>query len=96
VLCDLTATNWTETAGGPYDLAVSAICIHNLGEPQVIAQVYRGVRKILKPAGAFLDSDYVHNAGLDAHLEWLREAGFARAEGDRKNDRLAVMAAYAS
>src|SRR5712691_182208 len=31
-LCDLRDTAWEQAVGGPFDLAVSAIAIHNLGE----------------------------------------------------------------
>ncbi|MPZ13150.1 MAG: methyltransferase domain-containing protein [Chloroflexi bacterium] len=94
VQSDLASPAWTETTGGPFDLAVSAICIHNLREPELMASVYAGVRRVLRPDGVFLDADYVRNGGLQAHLDWLRTAGFARVVGDPKDERLAVMAAY--
>jgi len=94
VLADLTDPAWTERAGGPFDLAVSAIAIHNLGVAERIAPVYKGVFKVLKPGGAFLDSDYVFAGGLEGHVRWLEEAGFARVSARLENERLAVMAAY--
>ncbi len=81
VQSDLTTPQWPESAGGPYDMAVSAIAIHNLRDPDVIAKVYAGVYRTLKPGGVFLDSDYVFAGGLESHLEWLRQAGFARVSG---------------
>jgi len=95
VLADLTDPAWTEKVGGPFDLAVSAIAIHNLGVAEKIAPVYKGVFKVLKPGGTFLDSDYVFAGGQDGHLQWLREAGFVRVQAEMENERLAVMAAYA-
>ena len=35
---------WTDTAGGPFDLAVSTIAIHNLQEGNLIGKVY-GLKK---------------------------------------------------
>src|SRR5712692_5672986 len=77
-LADWTDAAWTDKVGGPYDLAVSAIAIHNLGTPERIAPVYQGVFKLLKPGGAFLDSDYVFAGGQEGHIRWLEEAGFVR------------------
>jgi ubiquinone/menaquinone biosynthesis C-methylase UbiE len=93
-LADWTDPTWTDKVGGPYDLAVSAIAIHNLGTPERIAPVYRGVYKLLKPGGAFLDSDYVFAGGQEGHIRWLEEAGFVRVHSELVNERLAVMAGY--
>lgn len=94
-MADLTDPSWPEKLGGSFDLAVSAIAIHNLGSAERIAPVYHGVIKTLKPGGAFLDSDYVFAGGLEGHLAWLREAGFVRVSGDLVTERLAILAAYA-
>lgn len=93
-LSDLTDPAWTDRVGGPFDLAVSAIAIHNLGDPEKIATVYKGVYRLLKPGAAFLDSDYVFAGGLDGHSGWLRQAGFARVDARLQDEHLAVMAAY--
>jgi ubiquinone/menaquinone biosynthesis C-methylase UbiE len=95
VLADLTDPAWTAKSGGPYDLAVSAIAIHNLGDAEKIAAVYAGVRRLLKPGGAFLDADYVFAGGRDGHLQWLKDGGFERIQAEMENERLAIMAAYA-
>ncbi len=52
VLSDLSAPSWTESVGGPFDLVVSAIAIHNLREEELIARVYRDICTALKPHGA--------------------------------------------
>jgi len=95
VLADLTEPDWTAKCGGPFDLAVSAIAVHNLGVAEKIAAVYAGVRTLLKPGGAFLDADYVFAGGREGHLQWLREAGFTRVQAEMEGERMAVMAAYA-
>ena len=94
VQADLTEPAWTETTGGPFDLAVYAIAIHNLRNPQQIAEVYKGVYKLLKPDGVFLDSDYVFTGGLEARLDWLKQAGFVRVSSEAKDERLVILAAY--
>jgi ubiquinone/menaquinone biosynthesis C-methylase UbiE len=94
VQSDLRDAGWSKSVGGPFDLAVSAIAIHNLGEPAQMAAVYRGVHDLLKPKGVFLDCDYTHTAKLEQHIGWLRDAGFVRAESPWQADALVIMAAY--
>src|SRR5260370_28108895 len=77
VMGDLSNAQWTTKVGGPFDLAISAIAIHNLRDHGLIAACYRAVHSVLKPGAMFLDSDLVSfSGGLDAHLEWMRQAGF--------------------
>lgn len=82
VQADLLDTSWTERVGGPFDLAVSAIAIHNLRDVGAISAVYKGIARMLKPGGGFLDYDLFFESigGLARHIELLREAGFARVE----------------
>lgn len=86
VLADLTDPGWVdrvaEEAEGLFDLAVSAIVIHNLRELDLIADAYRGVARALKPEGAFLDYDLFFDeiGGVDHHITLLREAGFAHID----------------
>jgi SAM-dependent methyltransferase len=54
VLCDLTDPSWPKQAGGPFDLAVSAIALHNLRDPEKIFACYRAIHDLLKPHGCFL------------------------------------------
>jgi SAM-dependent methyltransferase len=92
---DLTDPGWTRGFECKFDLAVSAIAIHNLRDHARIAACYRGIRATLKPHGAFLDCDLVSfSGGLDGHLRWLREAGFARVECAWQSDPLAIFAAF--
>lgn len=81
VLSDLADPEWTKTAGGPFDLAVSGIAIHNLHEMAVIAACYDGVRSLLKNGGAFIDYDHFDRVGgVPLHQHMLKVAGFAGAE----------------
>jgi ubiquinone/menaquinone biosynthesis C-methylase UbiE len=82
ILADLTDTGWIKDVGGPFDLAVSAIVIHNLRQPPLIAAAYRGIASALKPGGLFLDYDLFFDeiSGLDGNMTMLRDAGFARVD----------------
>jgi predicted methyltransferase len=79
VLCDLTNPSWPQQVGGPFDLAVSAIAIHNLRDPDKIYACYRAIHELLKPGGCFLDCDRFVE-GVEAHLAAFRKAGFNRVE----------------
>ena len=77
VRCDLVDPSWPQQVGGPFDLAVSAIALHNLGDPQKIYACYRALHDLLKPGGWFLNCDRFVG-GIDPHLAELRKAGFTR------------------
>jgi ubiquinone/menaquinone biosynthesis C-methylase UbiE len=55
VLCDLLEPAWTRTVGGPFDLAVSALVLHNFGDQAKIFASYRAIHGLLKPDGMFLN-----------------------------------------
>ena len=78
--------------GGPFDLAVSAICLHNLGDEAKIFACYRAIRELLRPGGWFLDYDLFFK-GLDPHIEAMRAAGFAPVECRWQEERRAIIAA---
>jgi len=81
VLSDLTDPAWMTTVGGPFDLAVSGIAIHNLQAMAAIAASYDAVRSLLKSGGAFVDYDHFDRVGgVPLHQHMLKVAGFASAE----------------
>lgn len=81
VLSDLRDPAWTKSAGGPFELAVSGIAIHNLHDMAAIAACYDAVRSLLKPGGVFLDYDHFDRVGgVPLHQHMLKVAGFASAE----------------
>ncbi|MFZ3238166.1 MAG: class I SAM-dependent methyltransferase [Stellaceae bacterium] len=91
-LGDLRDPKWTDTAGGPFNLAVSAIAIHNLRDLGQIAACYRAVAHVLKPAGVFLDYDlFGLIGGIDAQMQTIREAGFAAVDCLWQDGRLAII-----
>jgi SAM-dependent methyltransferase len=93
--CDFIVPGWTAGLGGPFDLAVSGIAIHNLGASGPIAQVYDDVCAVLKPDGLFLNLDFPQfSGGVDTHLGWLRDGGFARAELAWQEGMQHALAAY--
>ena len=96
VQSDLRDPGWTERAGGPFDLAVSSIAIHNLRDLGQIAACYGGILRLLKPGAPFLDYDIFGVAGgVEAHIRMLREAGFGRVECPWQQAPAAILAAFA-
>jgi ubiquinone/menaquinone biosynthesis C-methylase UbiE len=95
VVADLFDPGWTQQVGGPFDLAVSAIAIHNLRDTKAIAECYRGIARVLKPGALFLDYDlfFDRSGGLPTHEKWFEEAGFARVETLWQQPPLATIAA---
>ena len=79
VLCDLFDPAWPQDVGGPFDLAVSAIVLHNLGAREKIFACYPAIHGLLKPGGCFLNYDRFVD-GVEEHLIELRTAGFDRVE----------------
>jgi trans-aconitate methyltransferase len=96
VFSDLRDPGWTASAGGPFDLVVSSIAIHNLRDLDRIAACYRGIAGLLKPGAPFLDYDIFDVAGgVSLHTRLLQEAGFARVELAWEQAPAAILAAYA-
>ena len=95
-LADLRDPAWTDAVGGPFDLAVSAIAIHNLRRRDLIAQCYRGVARVLKPGALFLDYDLFDLiGGVAAQTESLKAAGFAAVDCLWQEAPRAILAAAA-
>ena len=59
-LSDLFATNWLPTELGPFDAAVSSICLHNLRDFARNSEIYREIRAHLKSGGVFLNEDLIN------------------------------------
>jgi trans-aconitate methyltransferase len=79
VVSDLTDPSWSDAVGGPFDLAVSAIALHNLRNEAQIFACYRAIRGLLRAGGLFLDYDLFFD-GVEGHMAALSEAGFTRVE----------------
>jgi ubiquinone/menaquinone biosynthesis C-methylase UbiE len=96
VQADLTDPGWTGRVGGPFDLAVSAIAIHNLRDIGAIADCYRGIAQVLKPGARFLDYDLFFDdiGGIEHHVELLQKSGFASVDRLWRQPPLATIAAH--
>jgi len=94
VVADLTDPAWPQTVGGPFDLATSAIALHNLRDDEKIFACYRAIRGLLKSGGWFLDYDLFFD-GVEPHLRAMREGGFLAAETRWQEPPRAVVAAQA-
>lgn len=94
VLSDLREAAWSTRAGGPFDLVVSAIAIHNLADARAFADCYRAIHAVLKPGACFLDCDYFDRVGgVDAHVRAMRRAGFEPVECAWQGSRTAIVKA---
>ena len=94
VLADLCDPSWINRVGGPFDLIVSAIAIHNLSNLELISGCYRGIAGLLKRKSSFLDYDLFEIVGgVELHMKLLRSAGFEHIVCHWKEDRAAIVAA---
>ncbi len=64
VQADLATPAWREQIRGSFDLAVSSIAIHNLGDGRRIRALYAEIAEVLSPGGFFMNLDYVRPASL--------------------------------
>jgi SAM-dependent methyltransferase len=95
VLADLTDPIWTKRVGGPFDLIVSAIAIHNLRATDKIAACYRGIATLLKPGAPFLDYDlFLLHGGIETHIWLMQEAGMTRISRAWDDGHAAVIVAH--
>ena len=94
VFSDLSRPDWTNALGKRFDLAVSAIAIHNLASEGRIPQIYGEVASVLKPGAAFLNYEIVSfTGGVEGHLEWLRRAGFLEVTCPWQDEHNAILVA---
>src|SRR5262245_29836384 len=92
VQCDLFDPSWPQSVGGPFDLAVSAIVLHNLGSREKIFACYPAIYRLLAPGGCFLNYDRFID-GADEHTAELRTAGFDRVECPWQQPPVAIIVA---
>jgi SAM-dependent methyltransferase len=92
ILCDLLDPSWPQQVGGPFDLAVSAIALHNLRDPEKIFACYRAIHDLIRPGGCFLNCDRFVE-GMEPHLAALRGAGFGRVDCTWQQAPRAIVAA---
>ncbi len=94
VQCDLTDPTWPQKVGGPFDLAVSAIAIHNLKDLAAMGSCYEAVHGLLKPGGCFLDYDLFDKfGGVPLHQHSMKVAGFKSVEAGLAQHPIAVLKA---
>jgi SAM-dependent methyltransferase len=96
ILADLTDPAWSAKVGGPFDLVVSGLAVHNLDLESLMKSCYRAIHSVLRAGAPFLDYDLfgLVPGGVDTHLRWLREAGFERAQCTWEQGPMAVIAAW--
>jgi SAM-dependent methyltransferase len=95
VEADLTDPAWIERVGGPFDLIVSAIAIHNLRKLELIAACYRGIASLLKAGAPFLDYDlFAISGGIETHIGMMQKAGMTRVLRAWDDGHAAVIIAH--
>jgi SAM-dependent methyltransferase len=94
VLADLTDPAWSARVGGPFDLIVSAIAIHNLRDRGTIAACYRAIGGLLRPGAPFLDYDlFAPTGGVETHIDMMQEAGMTRVSRAWDDGHAAIIVA---
>lgn len=68
VQCELRDPSSIGQVGDPFDLAVSAIAIHNLGELGAMVTCYRGIAPVIEPDALFFDYDLFDRFGGIANI----------------------------
>jgi SAM-dependent methyltransferase len=96
VLADLRDPVWAAKVGGPFDLVVSGLAIHNLNTESLMNACYRAVRGLLRPGMPFLDFDLfgLVAGGVETHTNWMREAGFERISCIWENPPMGAVVAW--
>ena len=91
---DLSTPDWTDGLRHRFDLAISGLALHNLANQRHFQDMYKETFSVLRAGGAFLDYDLVSfTGGLDAHLQWLLDAGFGTATSPWNGGTPAVLVA---
>jgi SAM-dependent methyltransferase len=95
VLADLTDPAWSARVGGPFDLIVSAIAIHNLRDRGAITACYRAIAGLLKPGAPFLDYDlFAPTGGIETHIGMMQDAGMTRVSRAWDDGHAAIVVAH--
>jgi hypothetical protein len=90
-LSDLFATNWLPTELGPFDAAVSSICLHNLRDFARISEIYREIRMHVKSGGVFLNEDLVNAPTAELKQRYDTVAAARRLRTGRPAENLQAM-----
>ena len=91
---DFSQRDWASGLGGPFDFVMSAIAIHNMYDDDLIASIYKDIHDMTAEGGMFANLDYAAQAGgVDTHVQWLQEAGFASVEAVEINERTVLLKA---
>ena len=75
VVSDFSKKDWSQVAGGEFDLVVSCNAIHNVRVGDVIKAIYEEIHGRLRSGGRFFNLDR-GAASVDDQLGWFGSAGF--------------------
>jgi SAM-dependent methyltransferase len=85
-LLDLNDSAWANSINAPVDAVVSATALHWLN-PALLAGLYNGIARILRPGGIFLNADHVGSDSSPIQREWERHRTVMRKkENNNQSD----------
>jgi ubiquinone/menaquinone biosynthesis C-methylase UbiE len=79
VIADFSEPGWSGAIHRSFDAVVSAIAIHNIRLPGIIAASYKEIFRLVKPGGCFLNVDLLF-VPMAKQLGWLTAAGFSEVK----------------
>ncbi len=89
VISDFSRKDWSQVAGGEFDLVVSCNAIHNVRAGEIIQSIYREIFGRVRSGGRFFNLDR-GSATVDDQLGWFRSAGFRDAVCHEKGSGLSL------
>lgn len=89
VISDFSKKDWSQVAGGEFDVVVSCNAIHNVRVGETIQAVYREIFGRVRSGGRFFNLDR-GSATMEDQLGWFRSAGFHDVECHQKSSGLSL------
>ena len=88
---DLFDKDWLPQQFGPFNVAVSSSCLHNLRDFQRISEIYSDIHTHLKPGGVFLNLDLVNAPTLALQQHYIRVTAMRRQREGASREDVTVM-----
>ena len=88
---DLFDPQWIPQHLGPFDAAVSALCLHNLRDFPRICVIYSEIRAHLKPGGVFLNLDLLNAPDLVLQQRYSQVAAARRQREGATEDEVTAL-----
>jgi len=89
VISDFSKKDWSQAAGGEFDVVVSCNAIHNVRVGETIQAVYEEIFGRVRSGGRFFNLDR-GSASMEDQLGWFRSAGFQDVACHQKSSGLSL------